>query len=119
MTEPGEVWQRQLDEEFPDGAKITIVNDVPEDTTDSVAFLTTYLRVLSVEDGVPTVQVYPVTFDKEVLFTIAKREEWGDDGWLVTQVEDDAELIIIDHNFDVGIAKVLRSLRDMELENSQ
>lgn len=106
-------WQDRLDKEFPDGANVTQVVDVPEDTRDSYTFLTPLLKVLSVDsDDVPTVQVYPATFAKEVLFTIKVMDPYGNDGWLVTQADSDDPQFLLTRNFDAGIAKTLKGLRE-------
>ena len=116
MTAENEVavWQRSLDETFPNGVKVTVVDDVPEETESSAVFLAPSLTVIHVlPENIPVVRVLPPGVDKDVLFTIKSHDtNWHQGSWLITQEKDGQPRIILDTNFSAETMEQLKKVKE-------
>lgn len=105
-------WQRFFDDEFPDGAILTHIVDVPEGP-DNYKFFIHRVKVEDVQDDEPLIKVYPLGLQtKDVRFRVRKLEPFGN-GYLVHTPEDDDPDFLITKNFGDQTRKELREVRDI------
>lgn len=102
-------WQQRLDKRFPWGCLVTAVEDVPEGASaDSTAF--TVPRLVVLEDGEqPLVQGQIFEMQKDVVFRIAKMEEYSPGVDLVHTDED--RLYMLSTNVGEEVKAALKEAR--------
>lgn len=104
-------WQAKLDEAYPSGASVTLVDDVVEGVgfDESIQFLTPKFLVL--EDATPPLvrcQVYGV--DKTVTFSIVSEEALSP-GVTLFHTPDGHQDVLVSTNLDQDVLNELRSVR--------
>lgn len=104
-------WQAKLDEMYPYGASVTLVDDVPEGVgfDDSIHFLTPRF-VVTHEAPIPTVQIMIYGMEKEITFTIDSLEEFSPGVHLVHTPDGEQDLLI-STNLDQEVLNELRRAR--------
>lgn len=106
-------WQDYLDGLFPNGVKVTMIEDVVEDMSDSISILTPGLDVMNVEGDAVDILCFPTAFELDIRFRILRMEPYGK-GWLIHTPKEDpypSRDYFLSTNFDTATGAALRRLR--------